>query len=301
MGQLLVFFLSAFGFGGCLLDGKMTMTGETLLHEYARTGSEEAFTTLVSQYFNLVYTAAIRQLSDSELARDVAQMVFTDLARKARTISPQIPLAGWLYRSTTFAAAKVRRTEQRRLRREREASAMHNPGSEPETEWEQLQPLLDECLAVLGEKDRIIVLLRFFERMNLKQVGEAVGLSDEAAQKRTSRALEKMRLFFTGRGMTISAVALPSLLVANSVLASPHGLAATIAAASLADAGSVVSVGLTFKLMSMISSSKAKAAVVSIVLVGVFATPLVLQGGGEAIGCRKWSVARASTRKSPGV
>src|ERR1035437_11195821 len=85
-----------------------------LLRRFARTNSEDAFAELVKRHANLVYSAALRQVGgDEHFAKDVSQMVFADLARKAKALSRRETLTGWLYTSTHFAAAKVVRTENR--------------------------------------------------------------------------------------------------------------------------------------------------------------------------------------------
>jgi hypothetical protein len=113
------FFLCDFPFDGCY---KLNMTSNSeLLRRYAATGSEAAFAELVQRHVNLVYSAALRQVNgDAHLAQDVAQTVFTDIARKAASLSRHNTLTGWLYTSAHFAAAKIVRTENRRQAHESE-------------------------------------------------------------------------------------------------------------------------------------------------------------------------------------
>src|SRR6058998_2581556 len=102
----------------------MDMEDSELLREFAERGSEAAFTTLVQRYADLVYSTALRQLRDPDLAQEVTQIVFCLLARKARSLSHRPVLVGWLYRATCFAAADALRTERRRRARERKAASI---------------------------------------------------------------------------------------------------------------------------------------------------------------------------------
>src|SRR6266704_5070504 len=116
----------------------MTLDAE-LLRRYADVQSEDAFAELVRRHVDLVYSATLRQTNgDAHLAQDVAQSVFTDLARKARSLAQSVVLSGWLYQATRFAAAKAMRTERRRSTREQEAAAMQDQSRESHTDWDQL-------------------------------------------------------------------------------------------------------------------------------------------------------------------
>ena len=199
-------------------------------------GSEQAFRKLVERYVNLVYSAAIRHLEEAQLTQDVVQTVFTALARKARALPRNVILGGWLYRHTCFVAAQAARTERRRRARERQAVEMNALNDQPEPDWERLSPFLDQAMQGLGSSDRDAVVLRYFEGRNLRNVGAALGISEEAARKRVTRALEKLRSFFARRGVTLSATALAALLTENVVVAAPAGMAGAVSAAALTSA-----------------------------------------------------------------
>ena len=198
-----------------------------LLRAYAVDHSERAFDQLVERYLDLVYSAAVRQVLDAHLAEEVCQAVFVILARKAGRLSRAVVLAGWLFRTTRFVAARAVRTEERRRGREREAAEMQiDTGSEPR--WNEVESLLDEAITVLPKKDRDAVLLRFFQRRSLREVGKELGTSEDGARKRVDRAVGKLRGFFAGKGLTLSAAFLVGGLSDKALQAAPGGLAEAV-------------------------------------------------------------------------
>src|SRR5437899_186576 len=220
-----------------------------LLREYAERGSEPAFREIVARHTGLVYAAALRQVESSALACDVAQSVFTDLARKARPLAEKMPdrssLVGWLYRSTRFAALNQLRDDRRRLAHERIAMEQLITNSETAPDWERVRPVLDEAMADLSDEDREALLLRFFKNLDFRAVGHALGVSDDAAQKRVSRAVERLRELFAQRGVSIGASGLVVVISANAIQAAPLGLSAAIMTAAGALAGPTFSATAT--------------------------------------------------------
>src|SRR5205814_2426282 len=143
------------------------------LAEYVRTGSEAAFRELVTRYADLVYSTAFRLVEgDAHRAEDVAQVVFVDLARAARTVSSEVMLGGWLHRHTCFVAAKTTRGDRRRQFRERQAVEMNSQQDHSATNLAQVAPILDDAINQLKAQDRAAILLRFFEQRDLRAVGQ---------------------------------------------------------------------------------------------------------------------------------
>src|SRR4051812_44178052 len=208
----------------------MAETDLQLLARYARENAEEAFAEIVRRHVGLVHSAALRQVRSPELAEEVAQSVFSDLARQAGRLPPDTILTAWLYQVTRRSAIDVVRREGSRRLREQIANEM-NAVNASSADWGHIEPLLDEAMHALDETDRTAVLLRYFENKSLREVGQTLGTSDDTAQKRVSRAVERLREFFSKRGVTISASGLVLLISANAVHAAPVALAVTISTA----------------------------------------------------------------------
>jgi len=208
-----------------------------LLEDYALAKSQDAFTQLVQRHLDLVYTAALRQVRSPQLAEEISQSVFADLARAAEKLEPDTILIAWLYQVTRRTAIDVVRRESRRQARERlavEMAAMNTA-----TDWTHIEPLLDDAMEALDDTDRAAILLRYFENKSLREVGQSLGTSDDAAQKRVSRAVEQLRKFFSKRGVGIGAGGLMVLISTNAVQSAPVALATSISTAAVLAGGTI--------------------------------------------------------------
>ncbi len=223
-----------------------------LVTAYAARGSENAFRALVTRHVNLVYATALRQVGDAALAEEITQNVFIALARKAPRLAGIQTLAGWLHRSAILEAKARVRAELRRGRREEmaaEVAALQREGTSP---LDALVPLLDEGLLNLRDGDRLALVLRFLEERSLRDVGAALGVDEDAARKRVSRALDRLAGFFRRRGFAVPAGMGAAALLANSATAVPAGLAASAATAGLTASGATAGFNLVwFKIMAL--------------------------------------------------
>src|SRR5881396_3155975 len=199
-----------------------------LLRQYLEDHSDAAFAALVTRHINLVYSVALRHVGDPHQAEEITQAVFILLARKAPQLRHDKALSSWLFQATRLTASNFVRGETRRHRREQEAHMQAILDESGNDVWRQIAPLLDTAIASLSEKDRQAIVLRFYEGRNLRDVGAALGASEDAAEKRVSRAVEQLREFFAKRGVTVGASGLVVVMSANAVQAAPVGLATSV-------------------------------------------------------------------------
>jgi RNA polymerase sigma factor (sigma-70 family) len=266
-----------------------------LLRQYTEQNSEAAFAALVTRHINKVYSVAQRHTRNPHSAEEITQAVFVILAKKADKLNQHTMLSGWLYETSRLTAVTFIRSEIRRAQREQEAHMQI---------WPKIAPLLDAAMAGLSETDRHAVVLRFFDGRTMREVGAALGASEDAAKKRVNRAVEKLRGFFTKRGVVLSTAVLTAAISANSVQAAPAVLAKSITAVAMtkgvvAGGSTLTLINGALKLMAWTKIQTAVAVGVVVLLVasgtGIYETHQHAQKKGNYFPRNVWTYAGYAT------
>jgi RNA polymerase sigma factor (sigma-70 family) len=257
--------------GCCLLVEKnATMDDWQLLKDYAVNHSDEAFRALVQRYSGMVYHAALRQTGNPHAAEEVAQVVFIALAQKAGRIPRQATLYGWLFRATRFAILNQVRQNANRERREKETFVMQ-PSidlNEADSVWERLTPHLNDALDRLSAADRELLMIRFFGNKSHKDVAEALGVSEETARKRLSRALERLREILAKRGVVVSSLVLAAAFATHGAQAAPMEAASSWAEVAMAKAAVGTAATSAGGILAFVTSAKVAVLIAALVLGG---------------------------------
>lgn len=242
-----------------------------LLRQFATDRSETAFEAIVRLHLNLVFSTALRQVGDHGMAEEITQNVFLALAQKAHTLKWKATIAGWLYQTTLNQARQRLRSEFRRQRREDMAHSISLKRNEGESIWASLIPLLDEALIYLDDRDRLAVILHYIEGRRLREVGAALGVSEDAARKRIHRVVDDLAAWFQKRGFAASTGV---LVAALSVQSSSALSISTIASTACASSTGILT-GATFSTILMTTTQKI--AIAAIIVIACVSIPLALQ------------------------
>lgn len=175
----------------------------------AKAGELDAFEALTTRYEQRVYSLALRMLRHEQDAEDVTQQTFLSALENLGGFRGDAGFATWLLRIATHAALKIIRKRKGlntvSLEEATEPTDDYDNIPHPEyiADWrqspEQLVPkneirrLLEDALAKLDEKHRLVFLLRDVEGLSVKETAESLGLSEANTKVRLLRARLQLR------------------------------------------------------------------------------------------------------------
>jgi RNA polymerase sigma factor (sigma-70 family) len=233
-----------------------------LLRQFVTSGSESAFAQLVEKYLGMVLGVAMRRTGDRRQAEEIAQSVFTALARKGRSLKAGVSLAPWIHRVTLIECAEATRRELNHRSKMNAVSQHLASQREGRDVWCDTLPLLDESIDALKPSEREVVLLRFFEKKSFRDIGAVIGKSDDAAQKQTERALQRLSELLKQRGVTVPVAVLGAGLSAQLTQTAPAALAASVAHAAISTASTWSAKLLILQTLEAMTNTKLRTAMI---------------------------------------
>ncbi|HMD53092.1 MAG TPA: RNA polymerase sigma factor [Phycisphaerae bacterium] len=176
---------------------------------------------------------AIRQVRDPGMAEDIVQGVFMALATKAPSLRAKAAiLPAWLLVVTRYAARSALRRRAVRTRHEQKVAIMET-ASPPTVDSEKLSSMLDEALSRLSSNDRTAIALYYFENHSMRDVGNALAVSEDAAQMRVSRALVRLRKILQHMGIACPTDAFEESMHRCGAVTPPAALLAAVTSSIL--------------------------------------------------------------------
>ena len=189
----------------------MTQSEKKLLERFVKTGDAQAFSEIVNNHSSLVYGVCLRVLDDKDLAMDISQEIFFQLAKSASSITDS--LSSWLHRVATRKAINALRETSSRRRRERQYT-VERPLEDPD--WPELSAGIDQALMQLESEYRDILIKRFFESNTLDQIAEQNSSSTATVSRKINTGLAMMHQRLRKQGFIVAAGALSVMLAQNA-------------------------------------------------------------------------------------
>ena len=155
------------------------------------TGDSQAFAELVREHQGMVFSIAYHFLQDRSLAEDLAQEVFLELFQTLDRIQSPAHLVYWLRRVTANRCIDHGRKKNRR--REMALEEAPEPVASAPAADPMLLERLQQSLAVLPEKQRLVVIMRFQEGLGPAEIAEVLEMPVNTVKSTLHRSLADLR------------------------------------------------------------------------------------------------------------
>jgi len=200
-------------------------TDAALLRAYIESQNEDAFRALIQRHGPMVLRVCRRRLDDVHAAEDAFQATFLTLTRRAKSIRSSESLAGWLFRTAQRLAQKSRAAANRRRKSEGRAAVRTPADASSELTARELLDVLDAELARLPERDRLPLLLVYWQGRSYAQAARELSLTLSALHGRLERGRQRLADRLRSRGFApgdigaVLAVSLATAAVPGELLA----------------------------------------------------------------------------------
>lgn len=180
------------------------MKGNLILEEQAvidlvKAGNAEAFAEIVEHYQTPIFSYLYRLTADYEIARDLSQDTFIQAYREINKLKSNLSFKPWLYRIATNCAWQFRRRKRLLsfipLKEDPEVESPEN-----QSDINDERTAVKEALSRIPRDQRVCLVLHFMEGFKYKEIGETLGISEEAVRKRVARGSQEFKRLYNQEG-----------------------------------------------------------------------------------------------------
>jgi RNA polymerase sigma-70 factor (ECF subfamily) len=163
-------------------------------------GNPAAFETLVEKYNRVLYNIALGMVKEPEDASDITQAAFIKAYEKLNTYKPKFKFFSWIYRITINEA--LNHLSKRKMFEELDSGIMAT-GRTPDEDYEtaRLDDRIRSALIELNVDYRIVIVLRHFLHMSLREMGSVLGVPEKTVKSRLYTARQQMGGILLKQGM----------------------------------------------------------------------------------------------------
>ncbi|WP_422356485.1 RNA polymerase sigma factor [Roseivirga pacifica] len=173
----------------------------------ARSGDIVAINQLIKLWQKRIYNFALKYFSDHDQAMEVTQKTFISMNKNLGKLKDNGSFKPWLYRiATNYCHEEVRRQQKKwvfpfmKVQGKEDQSKIADTESEssfanPEKTLgnQELKDLLKKALATLPEEQRMVVIMKEYEGLKIREIAEVMAISDNTVKSRLYYALGSLK------------------------------------------------------------------------------------------------------------
>lgn len=175
----------------------MTNTKDKLYIDKVIDGDTNAFSYLVDNYKNMIYSLAYKMTKNKEEAEEISQDTFIKAYKNLSNFKGDSKFSTWLYKIAYHATLDAVKKNKRNASTFEINEITYNQIKSVENILEGIErkeraKILNECLLKLPEEERSIIWMFYYEELSLKEIIEISGLSEANIKVKLHRARKRL-------------------------------------------------------------------------------------------------------------
>lgn len=174
---------------------------ETLVHQLQQKDTQaKAFEILVNTYKERLYWHIRRMVLNHDDADDVLQNTFIKVYNNIHGFKGNSKLYSWMYRIATNEALTFLQTQSRKLGisdEELQGKLVENLRSDVYYEGDEIELKLQQAIATLPEKQKLVFNMKYFQEMKYEEISEILEITVGGLKASYHLAAKKIESFLT--------------------------------------------------------------------------------------------------------